>query len=54
MTRPVSLETASSVALIARQFALSSLMNKLRRIHWRRRNEVALTDYFSCYDVLFI
>ena len=53
MTRPVSLETASSVALIARQLGAVVSNEQIGEEYTSGgcRDETALTDYFSRYDV---
>ena len=53
MTRSVSLETASSVALIARQLGAVISNEQIGEEYSSGgcRNEVALTDYFSRYDI---
>ena len=53
MTRSVSLETASSVALIARQLGAVVSNEQIGEEYTSGgcRDEIALTDYFSRYDV---
>ena len=53
MTRSVSLETASSVALIARQLGAVVSNEQIGEEYTSGgcRDEVALTDYFSRHDV---
>ena len=53
MTRSVSLETASSVALIARQLGAVVSNEQIGEEYTSGgcRDDVALTDYFSRYDV---